>query len=502
MQSARDLLYKLQINAYRQLGEPLPDGEENAEAFDLEEYLRANPDNTENIIQETLLKSKRQNKENENIISKYENSSSRSILSDRINELRLALNIVDPSFSLENICFGTIPGGGLNANTYKANDNDAYAVIIPSGLFGLLNLYTRIIILLQPWEMSNNNLIYPPMSSFRQLEISSNPYVIFRLKDLLNGYFIHGEPYAALSYMKALPYQDRLVYLVIGTELYVIAHELAHIRLGHFTDDKKTAIEKEVEADKWAMTIVHHFFIANKNSFPEARASLCSLFFLLLNRMWENQIKKALSDEVYDIHLNSHPGSDERIEFYAKNLSELASTETPEWYMYVYQAMRLAVDQMTEKLLADLFKVQKKKNFLSSKVLPLSLAHLGHLRKVPEDIWWRSIADLIISDNKDERLLGLWFLKIYSPISINYFYYGVLDDDEEISNLFIKALTSIEPIYSDYLPRLKERFKETKRNETFDAYIQSVSLYLSLKIGMELGEKRENLSPTDSGFFN
>ena len=499
LRAARQALETLERGAYRELGLPLPDIDTGADVEMMRRYLSSNPDITPQKLAEALAQLENNVVLAPNVVDQS-GPATRSILNQRVREIDAALEGLDPCKRLARTCFGTVPGGGLDASSFKVEGSDEYAVVIPEGFFHLANLLTKLVILLQPMTQTPSGLVFLPSASFDQLRRLGHPYVVFRHRDLLEGFFLWGDPMAALPYTKAVPFQDRFAYLLVGTELFVLAHELAHVVLGHLDlPDGGNTEALELEADALALKIVTAFFRANTN-YPVARASLCGFLFISMVKMWEAGLERLTGDgQIARSH--THPVSSARFQNYAQALEDGGDDETPPWYIHTHNAIRYLTELMLSEGLDAISRSATSSDGVSARVLPHSHQHLGHFNVAGDERWWTKLASMITSNDPAERRLGLWLLVAYLPSSAVGIYRGVVDENDAVRQQCEAALIAIEPIYASYIPRLRERYRETARAEEFEGYLHHLSTYLGAKASVKLGDVAE-LDPMDERFFD
>jgi hypothetical protein len=137
---------------------------------------------------------------------------------------------------------------------------------------------------------------------------------------------------------------------------------------------------------------------------------------------------------------------------------------------------------------------------ISARVLPRSHQYLGHFNGSDDDRWWFKLASMIASADDSQGRLGLWLFVAYLPSSAIGLYRGILNEDEAVRTHCEAALIAIEPMYASYIPRLKERYRETARAEEFDAYLEHLSMFLGAAASAKLGPA-EDLDPMDPQFF-
>jgi hypothetical protein len=505
IERARKQLETLQRNSFVQLGMSVPtpaklSEDEEWERFDA--YLASDPDYTEEDRRKHFKEGKARRAENNLPIAAFADDVSNKILQHCLNELKSVWPEHRFPGALAKICFGLIPGGGLDAYTFRADESDAYCVVIPDGFLFLTNLFTKLVVLLQPWTPTHQGLVYMPSASFAQFSLAGHPYIKFRTRDLLRAYFVDGEPQAALPYVSAIPYQDHLSYLLGGTELFVIAHEVAHVALGHLEDfdGNEYDLNAELAADTLAFEVVQALFNQTMN-LGHARASLCQALFLSITRLWEHGVQYAFR-ELGTFRSESHPSFKQRHNHFVASLSSEKSETTPSWYIHVHSAIRIATEMMANDVLEGIITEAGGIGGLSARVLPASHADLGQMKTPRTDVWALTIGRLLVAEDRVDRRLGLWFLARMAPYSAITLYEGIVDDDETVKTLCRDALCSVEPIYKSYMPRLLERFREEDKEDSLAEYKMQIASHLTGKASLELGEERMNSDPMAPGFFD
>ena len=285
----------------------------------------------------------------------------------------------------------------------------------------------------------------------------------------------------------------------MGTELFVLAHELAHVLLGHLDSPAdKNAEELELDADELALKIVTAYFRSQAN-YPVARASLCGLLFISMVRMWEEGLGRLTGNSQVAIS-HSHPVSTSRFERYASALENASEEDTPPWYIHTHNAIRHLTGLMLSEALDQLSEEAATGDGVSARVLPQSYQHLGHFNVPGLKRLWFKIATMIGSSDEIQHRLGLWLLVSYLPTSAIGLYEGIVDEDAAVRAGCEAALVRIQPMYASYIPRLRERYRETAQAEEFGAYVYNLSMYLGSYVSRELGEVAD-LDPMDPRFF-
>ncbi len=492
----RSQLEKKQRESYLGLG-VVPPEPHPPDAARFEEYLQSNPDYSAEdrvrYLREYLEKS--QSPLGDNIAS-IANQGSSQILSERVHELKSIWPETKYPQLLDRICFGLVPAGGLDAFTFRAADMNAYGVVIPEGLFFLVNLFTKLVVLLQPFTPTPEGPVYSQLASIQQYQLASHPYIRFRARDLLKAYFELGEPMAALPYKSALPFQDRLAYLLAGTELFVLAHEAAHAALGHFDHSgaRTFDLKAELDADSFALDIVGRYFDETAN-YSTARASLCGLLFLSIMRLWETAIQHALALEGIKFSSDSHPTFKKRLDNFVKRFTASESSSTPGWYLYIHNAIQIATEMISAEELLKLIDQRGSASALHVRVMPEKYAHLANANSVRPDVGSLTMADLLLSEDPGNRRLGLWFLVDFGYPAARNMYDGTVDEDERIRETYQKTICSIEPMYKSYMPRLIERFREEDREDNLEEYKLHLCSYLVAKAASKLGDEAQKQDP-------
>ncbi|MEU1163621.1 hypothetical protein ABZ372_24385 [Streptomyces sp. NPDC005921] len=497
--SARAHLENLQRSSYRQLGLPIPDIEP-PRLHDLDFFLRYLATNTayseERAREEALQMFADQGRQPDRPdTARISQPQSQNILIERVDELKTACAALDPSWDLSKICFGVVPGGGLDAYTVRVKDE--FAIIIPEGLFSLANLFCRLVVLLQPIERGG---FYPPMAQLEQLRrAAEDPHLRFRAADVLRAFFLHGDPYAALPYRSALPYQDAFAYLMAGAELYVIAHETAHVLLTHLDTDMCMTPQQELAADELAHRILVHSFSRYADE-SEARAALAGFMFHGLNELWETTVVAALG-EVFDSGPpGEHPSAAERALIFGRSVPNITP---PPWLAFDFTAVTLATRELPESLLPNLLIEVEQLGGINARAAPRALAHLCRAAAVPKEHHWvETVARLIASEERTDLLLGAWFLVDGFPDVAIAIYKGLDDDDDpDFQALCRSALITLEPLYEQYFPRLTERFREEYEEDKSADYWFKMSQYATMRAIGILGERAES-APWAFGFFD
>ena len=482
---ARARVEEIQRNLLRQLGSPVPDAPPPPGTDYRVRYAASDPEHADPEHPESVLPPGSRPD-----IGSYGGSS--NILVPLVDSLRSVVG-VDP---LADVCFGTIPGGGLDAYSELVTDANEYLVVVPEGLFSLIHLFARIVVMLQPLDTGPSGLSYPADAARAQLDLAGSPQVRFRESDVLAAYFVHGDPDAALPHARALPHEGRFDYVIEAAELYVLAHEAAHVVLRHLDGGTAIVARQELQADRFALDVVTRHL---EREYPQARtrAQIGGLLFHGLNAMWEKVVVAALGEDVVGL-TSGHPPAQERMRSY---LNSCVTDDEAPWARYVYSAVGLATGAIAEDCAAEVIRRADTLGGLSARVAPRDLAHLLRPTMVdPVAQWMRTIVRLLSSTPVDRRI-GLWFVQEYSPMVAVAMYEGLDDDDPEWQASCARALTSVEPLYESYLPTLREMLRSVEEDDDLGLYQLRISSWMTAKVRGELGEHRIAVGPSHPDFY-
>ena len=484
---ARTALQVMQRNAYVSLAleKPVPS---EGPSPSLPDYLRPDPDYTSGRAE---AEQKDQLAENASWGALFERrdlsplSGSLNILAIRVDELMLGCRTVAPNFDTTRVCFGTLPAGGLDAYSFAVPDSDEYGIAVPEGFFYLTNLLVKVVVLLQPLIATPDGPVYLPSAFVEQVRRAEHPYVRFRALDSLAAYFLDGDPQHAMGYRAAIPFQDRFSYLLTGTELFLLGHELAHVMLGHL-DHGTTSADDELEADALAAKVVQASI--GGPGFQGAKTALCAFFFTSMLGLWEQAVSGPAMETLTFI---SHPSAPTRRERCLEGLGALLDDATPT-DRFVASAVKLLFGPIVDAVIPEVTVHAKKLGGFSSRVMPLQSSHLGTFGTAAVQPL-RTPAPLVL--RRETRRLGLWLLHQYMPWSALELYTGLLDDDEEWARTCRDVLVSVEPLYDSYIPELVRRYREEDSRDGLTEYQLHLTSWLSGKLTVELGAPSDDIDP-------
>ena len=429
------------------------------------------------------------------------------LLEKIVDSVKSAIKDSVSSSDMDKICFGTIIGGSLSAFAEKAPNEDRYAIFFPRSAFTLLNLVCKMVALVNPITQTPKGLAYQSTAPFEVVSRASHPYIKFRQRDLLRSFFALGDPNAALPYPMAVPYQDRIGYLLTGTEIYMVAHEIAHVVLGHLEGDEMDVSPKiEMEADTFALDVLIRHFNSTMDH-GHARAALCRAVFQSVNKMWETSLKYFFQVGESEFLGTRHPTWKTRMQHFEIPVDHVRNKEESEvppfWFQIIHNAIGLTIEGMSDdEALSGLLAQSNGVQGLSALSLG-PFAHHGHLNPASPFDWTRTIAKLVLSDVTSERQLGLWFLYHLGPSAAIHFYGAAFQEDEEdVRELCRNAILFIEPRYESYWNRLLERVRQEEEKDMSSQYKQRLGQYLSFSAGLKLGPECRDVDPMQWDSWN
>jgi hypothetical protein len=499
LDKAKSEFKRMSTAAYAEIGMPSPTEPEPYSREQLETYFRTNYDLTAEVLEKAVTDALREQQPiHHTQIFDETDTHLKRILLERIRAAAKAVADFEPNFNFETILFGTLPGGGLSAFTQKVGGSNDFLIVLPGGLFDMVNLNTKLIIQLQPLHGSGGDAVFLPSASFEQLTLANDPLICFRATDSWRNYFLYGDSRGALPYKKALPYQDRYAYILVGTEMFVIFHEIAHILSGHLEQDHQWSLADEYQADQVALELMKIYFkqeVTLKGPFsnPEERAMTCNFLFLHLNKYWETVIKKGAAVHGLYPQFATHPSAEERFRNFDHVISKFSSAKTalPTWLMLTYTGINLLFNIILKETSDEIMTLSNGLDDFHKKVLPMELIHCGVISQINEYHWAMTVAELILGNDPEKRILGLKLM--YDDDYIIYSTYkGILEEEEEISDLFKACLCAIQPIYKTYMPTLIQKFINFDNENTLGAYISQISFSFRMAISSKLnGEEDE-----------
>ncbi len=182
----------------------------------------------------------------------------------RRNRLRLPRNIV----------FGVLPTGEVNAMVIQVPSGRGAVVAVDLGTFLYVHLMAKAISSFIPYAGMNKR---GPSFRLGRREIErgfrSNPDAHKRFLEVLTAYLLFGNPARAPQYWQRGPHHPITALLRDTAEMFIVAHEYAHLILGHIRIRRNTRTrsirkglkitnisvhrwEQEILADNLALQVV------------------------------------------------------------------------------------------------------------------------------------------------------------------------------------------------------------------------------------------------------
>lgn len=425
------------------------------------------------------------------------------ILHERVGMLLAPRSLRADQGPLDRTCFGTIPGGGLDAHSYRVPDTNQYCVVIPSGLFQLANMLCKIITLLRDFENlppggrgSASDYVAAQEAPMRMMQ---NPYIRFRMKDLLRAMFRYGDAACALPYGRAVPYQDYTAHWLVGIELFVVNHEVAHLELGHNEEDATLTAAEELAADELAISMLSSQFEHLGYHQTGGYAIGSGLLFIGILQVWRDLLSR-LDDSLSDNSYGHHPHIDARLErLFSKEgefATELRGLPAPEMI-----PVGMAATSLPSQISEELFpKGMVAASDINMRYLPQSLVHQGRPNLTPRTEAWRdSISELLLAGDEDLRRIGLWVLSEAGDGAFVQLFTDIAAGGEETEPAF-EVLEKIDPFYKQR-QKVEKRLRQARLDGQLQDLLPGIVFHANLLASDALKASTSARSPTTPGFF-
>jgi hypothetical protein len=167
----------------------------------------------------------------------YEDPNWYAILMRIVKRVERAIPAVYTSYDPKvnaNVVFGTLRSGHVNATSMKIEGIDGALVVIEDGLFLFAHLMAKIFSSALPVSSRAGTRVafLYDRDSIRS-RIASNPQLPHSFLDVLKAFIVEGHPSRAAVYFIEALYAPFANYLTEAFEHFLIAHEYAHLVLGH-----------------------------------------------------------------------------------------------------------------------------------------------------------------------------------------------------------------------------------------------------------------------------
>lgn len=275
----------------------------------------------------------------------YEDANWYSILMRAVKNVERAIPSVYPSYDLNGkshrVLFGTLRSGNVNGTSVKIDGIDGYLVVIEDGLFLFAHLMAKVLSSAFPIRSTNQEKVklgYDEESVERH--IANNKELAQHFFDVLNAFVVEGHPgKAAVYFLKTEIYRQIATSLTLAFEHFLVAHEYAHLVLGHLDspNNESTSIgpltleegiramgtswQQEGDADQLGLVLtmecMHEMnlppFIAYGGAVMVLMCSeVVERFVDILRYGKELGFFYQLADKTPDIRIPSYPSADDR----------------------------------------------------------------------------------------------------------------------------------------------------------------------------------------------
>jgi hypothetical protein len=142
---------------------------------------------------------------------------------------------------------GTLPISQLNAYTLLVPGTvDQYVVAFQRGVFSFLNLLCKSIISSFPLHQDGEEVMFSSAGAL--LTLRENPRPSVRFQYFLDAYVLDGDTYVE-QYVLPQPWMMTNMKLVDAAQLFLVAHEYAHLYLGHLHETSRDVLQGEVPVE-------------------------------------------------------------------------------------------------------------------------------------------------------------------------------------------------------------------------------------------------------------
>lgn len=241
---------------------------------DVENYLRERNINAETLTEDVIKRSEelfnkafsKYESSTESLPSKFQSLNYFQILNPLLQDLIFACK--ELGYELPPVVLGSVSTGSVNACAI-AVENDEAVVILEEDILSFIHLFCKIFVLSTP--LRDGNLAIDKESVISKIKEDEN--ILFRFKDFMMSYVIHGSPRESepyyLDFDESDPRYQICTFLMMATEYFIVAHELGHIIAGHQKERRKVLFmnennvirynqhnwDKEYEADNIGMQL-------------------------------------------------------------------------------------------------------------------------------------------------------------------------------------------------------------------------------------------------------
>lgn len=464
---ARDFLETLQREAHNALGlEPWPEHDEVYWSQIAE--LKGSTYLGNKTIQQQVHAFKKKLFEDHPPSTIFERRDDFAILAHRY-EVLLA-GVAKSGGTLPPALVGTLPSGSVNSHAYAVPDSNYHVITFQQGVFRFLNLCVKVLVLAMPVQEENGILLVKPESISQRLETSRE--LNLRFSDMLEAYVIDGEPANALPYIREIPGQEHLEFLLPLSELFLLCHEFGHIVLDH-SGMAERHVSIEFAADRKGMDLLLQCGNISSNPMFVCHALWSVTVVMAAQDVVEQAVAVLRTGMAYVDRGQSHPSPWERVTKLYETVSPSVPIALRPILSVVTQLMFSVIQELWKRMLPAYVRLHKQ----GTRPAVIFGSDLGTERvRRAEETWakWmkKILAGMESQDAQERAFFGDYF--DYFAIEIASFLYdGVLSNDQRLSAFCAETLIKIEPLYNNY--PIGEKVRHAKERGGLDNLIGYLS---------------------------
>lgn len=187
------------------------------------------------------------------LISPYEPPWQRYRLQKLVTELEMAGGGIDPSSELT---FGILPMGSMNAITFQCPSKTNFVVAFNNGVFEFLNMMAGIVAFAIPIT-PQGTLVRSDILQKQALERAATaPQIQTSFDDLIYAYVVQGSASKAPYWEPPSNYTGLQTLLREAALMFILGHEIAHIRLDHLRHGVETPTQS-VQFGQTNLTVIN-----------------------------------------------------------------------------------------------------------------------------------------------------------------------------------------------------------------------------------------------------